>query len=249
MTDESATASGRRLSTVVQCEPGGCPPVNSCASPAVDIGVVQYDGRFSARASEGERMAREILVEPLFGEQPNSSQCVYFLHAASAGAVKIGYTSHPRARLSSIRGSSAETLDLLLALPCSSMKAESVLHKSFASDRMRGEWFLYTTRLRHFVRAASRLFSRPWWVAPVPRKVRGGRMKLVPSSAVLTERQALCLRLVAEGFAARSRGPSVRLLAAQMGIRSTNGVADHLKALVRKGFLSRDSRGAYVPSS
>ena len=36
--------------------------------------------------------------------------------------------------------------------------------------------------------------------------------------------------------------PSIREMGIQLGIRSTNGVADHLKALERKGYLSKAGR-------
>lgn len=38
--------------------------------------------------------------------------------------------------------------------------------------------------------------------------------------------------------------PSLRELADAMGIRSTNGVADHVRALVRKGYIERTERQA-----
>lgn len=56
----------------------------------------------------------------------------------------------------------------------------------------------------------------------------------------LTRRQQQCLDFVATHIAAFSRPPSLREIMAHMGIRSTNGVADHLTALERKGCVKTE---------
>jgi len=56
----------------------------------------------------------------------------------------------------------------------------------------------------------------------------------------LTRRQQEVLDYITECVAARGYPPTLREIGRQMGIRSTNGVNDHLKALERKGFLARD---------
>lgn len=66
----------------------------------------------------------------------------------------------------------------------------------------------------------------------------------------LTERQALILRLITEAIRARGYPPTVRELLKATGGKSTNGIADHLAALIRKGYLLRDgmkSRGIRLP--
>jgi repressor LexA len=55
-----------------------------------------------------------------------------------------------------------------------------------------------------------------------------------------TARQLECLRVIATHVADRGLPPSLREIGAEMGIGSTNGVADHLKALKRKGYITRD---------
>lgn len=62
---------------------------------------------------------------------------------------------------------------------------------------------------------------------------------LTPDFNDLTERQQHILSFV-QGFS-ESRGypPSMREIGEHFGIRSTNGVSDHLRALERKGFLQR----------
>lgn len=57
----------------------------------------------------------------------------------------------------------------------------------------------------------------------------------------LTERQQQLLRFIENQVEVYGFPPSIREMGEHMGIRSTNGVNDHLKALQRKGYLSRES--------
>ena len=57
--------------------------------------------------------------------------------------------------------------------------------------------------------------------------------------ADLTERQRAILGFIAEHIRQQRFPPTIREIGQAMGIRSTNGVNDHLKALERKGFLAR----------
>ena len=59
----------------------------------------------------------------------------------------------------------------------------------------------------------------------------------------LTKRQKKLFTFVVENFVAFMRAPSIREMASHMRISSTNGVQDHLKALERKGYLSRGEKG------
>jgi repressor LexA len=56
----------------------------------------------------------------------------------------------------------------------------------------------------------------------------------------LTERQEMILDFIRRSIRERGYPPTLREIGAQMGIRSTNGVSDHLRALERKGYLSRE---------
>lgn len=56
----------------------------------------------------------------------------------------------------------------------------------------------------------------------------------------LTARQREILDYITASIAERGYPPTIREIGRQMGIRSTNGVNDHLKALERKGYLRRD---------
>ncbi len=56
----------------------------------------------------------------------------------------------------------------------------------------------------------------------------------------LTERQAQVLDFIRHSINQRGYPPTLREIGAHMGIRSTNGVNDHLRALERKGYLTRE---------
>jgi repressor LexA len=56
----------------------------------------------------------------------------------------------------------------------------------------------------------------------------------------LTQRQQMVLDFIRESIATRGYPPTLREIGAKMGIRSTNGVNDHLRALERKGYLTRE---------
>ena len=56
----------------------------------------------------------------------------------------------------------------------------------------------------------------------------------------LTERQQMVLDFIRQSILDRGYPPTLREIGARMGIRSTNGVNDHLRALERKGYLTRE---------
>ncbi len=56
----------------------------------------------------------------------------------------------------------------------------------------------------------------------------------------LTDRQLEVLRFIARQIEECGYPPTIREIGEALDIRSTNGVNDHLKALERKGYLSRD---------
>lgn len=56
----------------------------------------------------------------------------------------------------------------------------------------------------------------------------------------LTERQRLVLEYICSSIDDRGYPPTLREIGNKLGIRSTNGVNDHLRALERKGYLTRE---------
>lgn len=60
----------------------------------------------------------------------------------------------------------------------------------------------------------------------------------------LTDRQREILDFIREKITNRGYGPTVREIAFAFDINSPNGVMCHLKALEKKGFITRDRRPA-----
>lgn len=60
----------------------------------------------------------------------------------------------------------------------------------------------------------------------------------------LTERQQHILEFIRDQIAVRGYGPTVREIGNQFGIKSPNGVMCHLKALEKKGLITRESYSA-----
>jgi repressor LexA len=57
--------------------------------------------------------------------------------------------------------------------------------------------------------------------------------------ALMTPRQRQIYDYISERIGSCGYPPTIREIGAHLGIRSTNGVADHLKALKRKGYLAQ----------
>jgi repressor LexA len=60
------------------------------------------------------------------------------------------------------------------------------------------------------------------------------------SRGVLTDRQREILEFITQSIRERGYPPTLREIGVQFGIRSTNGVNDHLRALEKKGHLLRE---------
>src|SRR5215475_2962793 len=56
----------------------------------------------------------------------------------------------------------------------------------------------------------------------------------------LTDRQQQVLQYIRTSIRDRGYPPTLREIGSHMGIRSTNGVNDHLRALENKGYLTRE---------
>jgi len=72
--------------------------------------------------------------------QPHPRAYVYFVADRTQGAVKIGYSASPQARLSNLQTSTPSKLELLVAIE-GDLQTERQLHKRFANYRLTGEWF------------------------------------------------------------------------------------------------------------
>lgn len=87
------------------------------------------------------------------------NECVYFLHDEIAEAVKIGHTVDLAHRASSVQGGNPRELVLLGAVP-GGVSEEQRLHRLFADERLRGEWFRATDDLLRTVRTMA--IRRGW---------------------------------------------------------------------------------------
>ncbi|HIN84851.1 MAG TPA: repressor LexA, partial [Myxococcales bacterium] len=56
----------------------------------------------------------------------------------------------------------------------------------------------------------------------------------------LTDRQQLVLDFIQSSIGDRGYPPTIREIGEHLHIKSTNGVNDHLKALERKGYITRE---------
>src|SRR3954468_14770437 len=66
-------------------------------------------------------------------------------------------------------------------------------------------------------------------------------MSTVEAKPALTRRQRQIYDFLKDKIRNRGYGPTVREIGANFGIRSPNGVMCHLKALERKGLITRES--------
>ena len=77
-----------------------------------------------------------------FKDYPDSKKSnVYFIKDKSIGAVKIGFSSASKIRISQIQCHNSGSLELLGVIPGGREK-EKELHKKFKHLKMRGEWFV-----------------------------------------------------------------------------------------------------------
>lgn len=65
-------------------------------------------------------------------------------------------------------------------------------------------------------------------------------MREAEEKELLTDRQKAVLEFITDSIERRGYPPTLREIGEHMGIRSTNGVNDHLKALEKKGYLERE---------
>ncbi|MFH1687221.1 MAG: transcriptional repressor LexA, partial [bacterium] len=66
-----------------------------------------------------------------------------------------------------------------------------------------------------------------------------GRRKM--SGKELTDRQRAVLEFIEQGILGRGLAPTIREIGQRFAIKSTNGVRQHLNALVRKGYLRKQA--------
>ena len=72
---------------------------------------------------------------------------VYFAQVGEGGPVKIGFTLHaPKRRVTELQISNHEKIKLLRTID-GGVEMERYLHKRFAANRIRGEWFRFSEEM------------------------------------------------------------------------------------------------------
>lgn len=74
---------------------------------------------------------------------------IYFIRDTLTNHVKIGHSRNPRKRLNELQTGSVNWLELMACLP-GTAEDEAKLHKRFAKDRVRGEWFAISRSMLEF---------------------------------------------------------------------------------------------------
>ena len=90
---------------------------------------------------------------------------VYFVQAGSRGAIKIGIARNIKKRMDTMQTGNPFKLNLLAAIPCENrlqaQYIESSLHRFFAKQKVRGEWFMNNISVKKAVdRFATRLVDK-----------------------------------------------------------------------------------------
>lgn len=82
---------------------------------------------------------------------------IYFLQSVP-GFVKIGFTTDLATRVRALQPGCPLPLTLLAFVPNGTLKAERAYHRKYAADRLSGEWFTMTPRIRDEI---ARLATHP----------------------------------------------------------------------------------------
>jgi SOS-response transcriptional repressor LexA len=75
---------------------------------------------------------------------------------------------------------------------------------------------------------------------PAKKAIKSIEPVATENTKPITDRQQELLRVIEKLMAEHKRPPSVREIAAAMDIKSPNGVMNHLRALVKKGYVAKE---------
>lgn len=105
---------------------------------------------------KSERLARSLYRIPAEQRvsvwlQRQSAPVIYFVRVAGQSLVKIGFAENVGERIGTLQTASPFELVLLGTIAAKSRKEEAALHKRFASDRVRGEWFYLSPTIRRYI--------------------------------------------------------------------------------------------------
>ena len=98
------------------------------------------------RAGEARNIRWGMVRRGLAADAQAAMSHVYFIGIEPEGPIKIGHTTDIDIRLAKLQHASPYLLTVLAVAPGGSV-AETALHRTFASNRIRGEWFERTPEL------------------------------------------------------------------------------------------------------
>ena len=108
---------------------------------------------------------------------------IYFVAAAELERVKIGVASDPWKRLSKMQSDSPCELTMLAIIEGDETD-ERALHQKFSSDRLNGEWFVFSDALRSLVRGLPKA-EKPKREAFTTAVAKGAGISMAHASLVL----------------------------------------------------------------
>jgi hypothetical protein len=109
----------------------------------------------------------------LSADQGHSGKVYFVLCKPSGcrGRIKIGWTSHPKLRMSAIQTGCPFPIQLLALVP-GSRRQEKHLHEHFADLRFQGEWFDATDELLSFIESAKDTNRVPLTLPPASASLK-----------------------------------------------------------------------------
>lgn len=133
--------------------------------------------------------ARKKQRKSAWGVNVEPGSYVYFVLCSNANAVKIGYSTVLKSRLSNLQVGNPERLKLLTWIP-GGRNEETVIHDFFADYSINvGEWFNYVGDLKKYIAFLSQ--SEPGTVCVHPRDWKNADQPRKPSTRFIASTQSL----------------------------------------------------------
>lgn len=168
---------------------------------------------------------------------------IYLIQNTVTGLCKVGYSKRPKSRLSQLQTSCADTLALLEVIE-GGIPEEQELHRLFAADRVRGEWFTFSAALLAVFEAGA--VEMPEESKLDKREARKEMVYLVALGERL--RKTKC-RLNVTGSPERTLNALIEAVKSRLPERQHNfylQTSDVVLSEVQPGQLDPDYRGKHV---
>lgn len=105
----------------------------------------EQDARILAHINEVQRVS-DVLADGRIGS-PSEDAHVYFIQRGLDGPVKVGCSANVARRFWELQTASPEPLRIIGLYALGGYQMEARLHRTFAADRLSGEWFRPTQLL------------------------------------------------------------------------------------------------------